>query len=123
MALFRFPCARRHPDRPISKRPSPAPHRKARLLVEPVEERTLLNNRFVVPIGLPVDNATNFATVQAALAMPGLAKGDTIQIQPGSAPGNVTAAAPPVANLTIQGDPAAPLAAIPQFTVSTTFTV
>src|SRR5436305_1146554 len=85
--------------------------------LEALEERTLLNNRFVVPVGVPFDNTTNFATLEAALSTTGLVIGDTIQIEPGSAPGNLFSAAPPVANLTIQGDPAAPLAALPQFTL------
>ena len=83
----------------------------------------LLNNRFVVPVGLAVDNATTFFTLQNALSTAGLAAGNTIQIEPGSTPGNVTATSPPVANLTIAGDPTAPLSAIPEFTFSAAFTV
>jgi hypothetical protein len=94
-----------------------------RLHVEALEERTMLNNRSVVPVGVPVDNTTNFASLQSALATAGLNAGDVIQIEPNSAPGNVTATGPAVANLTIQGDPASPVAAIPQFTFSNTFTV
>jgi hypothetical protein len=33
-----------------------------RPFLEALEDRTLLNNRFVVPVGLPVDNATTFGT-------------------------------------------------------------
>ncbi len=104
------------------------PHRIAarpalyRPRLEVLEARTLLNNRFVLPLGVPVDNTTTFTTLQAALATAGLTAGDTIQIEPGSAPGNVTAMAPPVASLTIQGDPNAPPGAIPLFTISGPFT-
>jgi hypothetical protein len=90
--------------------------------LEALEDRMLLNNRFVVPVGVAVDNATTFGTLQDALSTAGLAPGNTIQIEPGSTPGNVTATSPPIANLTIAGDPAAPLSAIPQFTFSTVFT-
>jgi hypothetical protein len=70
------------------------------------------------------DNVTNFATLQAALTTPGLNAGDVIQIEPGSAPGNiVNADLPAVAGLTVRGDPTAALSAIPQFTVSDAFTV
>jgi hypothetical protein len=96
--------------------------RRARPRLEALEARTLLNNRFVVPAGVPVDFATTFPDLQTALSTAGLVVGDAVQIEPGSAPGNVTLLAPPVANLTIQGDPAAPLASIPQWTLSATFT-
>jgi hypothetical protein len=87
--------------------------------VEILESRTLLNNRFVVPVGVPADNQTTFTTLQAALTTPGLASGDTIQIKPGSAPGNLkNADLPSLTNLTILGDPAAALAAIPQFNIT-----
>src|SRR5262245_8366684 len=85
----------------------PQARRHSRLQVEALEERVVLNNRFVVPAGLPVNNSSNFATLQAALTTPGLAAGDVIQIEPGSTPGQITGAAlkmPAVANLTIQGD-------------------
>jgi hypothetical protein len=96
---------------------------KTRLQLELLEDRTLLNSRFVVPIA-SADNVTNFATLQAALTTPGLNAGDAIQIEPGSAPGNiVNADLPAVAGLTVRGDPAAALSAIPQFTVSDAFTV
>jgi hypothetical protein len=81
----------------------------------------LLNNRFVVPVGLPVDNVTTFGSLSAALTTAGLNQGDVIQIETGSNPGNLTASdllTPQVANLTIQGDPARALSFIPQFTVS-----
>jgi hypothetical protein len=81
----------------------------------------LLNNRFVVPVGQPVDNVTTFASLAAALTTAGLNPGDVIQIDAGSNPGNVKASdltAPNVANLTIQGDPATALSLIPHFTAS-----
>jgi hypothetical protein len=96
----------------------------ARLYLEPLEDRTLLNNRFVVPASLPVDNVTNFATLQDALTIntAGFNSGDTIQIAAGSTPGNVTGPAlgglpAGLGRLYIQGDPATPLLNIPQFTL------
>jgi hypothetical protein len=91
--------------------------------VEVLEERTLLNNRFVVPLGVPVDNSTRFTNLQAALTTAGLATGDTIEIEPGSAPGTVmnadfTTAFTGVSKLTIQGNPAVGLAGIPQYTIT-----
>jgi Domain of unknown function (DUF4214) len=95
---------------------------RSRPAVEALEERTLLNNRFVVPITVPVDNQTTFATLQTALTTPGLSAGDTVQIEPGSSPGNVVNAdLPALANLTIQGDPGVAATAIPQFTISDAF--
>jgi hypothetical protein len=94
------------------------------LHLEALEERTLLNNRFVVPTGVLVDNLTNFATLQAALTTAGLASGDNIQIQAGSSPGNiVNANLPAVTNLTIKGDPAAGLLATPQFNILDAVTI
>src|SRR5438105_2056557 len=108
-------------DKRVGRRPARrAP--QARPAVEAFEERTLLNNRFVVPITVPVDNQTTFATLQTALTTPGLSAGDTIQIEPGSSPGNVVNAdLPTLANLTIQGDPGLAATAIPQFTISDAF--
>jgi hypothetical protein len=106
-----------------ARRTAAAMRPTARLRLELLEDRTLLNSRFVVPIA-SADNVTNFATLAAALATPGLNTGDIIQIEPGSAPGNiVNADLPAVAGLTVRGDPAAALSAIPQFTVSDLFTV
>jgi hypothetical protein len=85
--------------------------------VEALEERDLLNNRFVVPAAL-ADNVTNFATLQAALLTPGLTAGDVIQVQHDSAPGTLSGnPLPPVATLTVQGEPAYAPADIPAFTV------
>jgi hypothetical protein len=73
-----------------------------------------MNNRFVIP-GTP-DGVTNFATLQAAFAAPGLKAGDVIQIEPGSSPGRIhNADVPLVKNLTIQGDPSSDLVSIPYF--------
>lgn len=91
---------------------------RARLQVEILEDRVLLNNRFVVPAGTTVDNVTNFATLQAALTTSGLASGNVIQIEPGSSPGNVSGVNLPDLPLTIQGDPAGGRINIPQFTIS-----
>jgi hypothetical protein len=95
------------------------PARKAKtrssvLALEPLEDRLLLNNRFVIP-GTP-DGVTNFATLQAAFAAPGLKAGDVIQIEPGSNPGHIhNADVPLVKNLTIQGDPSSDLVSIPYY--------
>src|SRR5262249_15181963 len=114
-----------------SQRHSPSAHRRAgsrrpmaRLRVEELEGRIALNNRFVVPAGF-ADGVTNFATLSAALSTNGLVAGDIIQIEPGSNPGDVATnpAAAQVSNLTIQGDPAAGLTAIPGFTISGAFNV
>jgi hypothetical protein len=92
---------------------------RCRLEVELLEERTLLNNRFIVPAGAGVDNSTTFATLSAALTTSGLATGDVIQIEPGSAPGTiVNADLPGLKNLTIQGDPAADRQTIPAFSIA-----
>jgi hypothetical protein len=97
--------------------------RRARPHLEVLEERALLNNRFVVPLGAAIDNATTFANLQAALTTGGLATGNTIEIEPGSVPGtvvnaNLTAAFNTSTTLTIQGNPALGLAGTPQFTIS-----
>src|SRR5262249_15545769 len=100
---------------------SPCPFRTAlfRPQLEALEARTLLNNRFVVPVGAPVDNTVTFASLQTALTTGDHSAGDIIHIEPGATACTVTAAhlAAAVANLTIQGDPNAALAAVPMFTV------
>src|SRR5438105_834655 len=112
---------RRNDSRP-RRLPPVAP--RARPVLEGLESRTLLNNRFVVPVGTPIDNMATFATLQAALTTAGLSPGDIIQIEPGSAPGNVVNAnMPTVANLTIQGDLAVSASALPQFTLSNAVTL
>jgi hypothetical protein len=74
---------------------------------------------FVVPAGTPTDNVTLFGSLQDVFVRGTLHSGDTIQIEPGSLPGNLlTYGAPPALNnITIQGDPAAGLSAIPMFTL------
>jgi hypothetical protein len=47
----------------------------SRLSLEALEDRLMLNNRFVVPVGVPVDNATTFATLEDALSTSGLVAG------------------------------------------------
>jgi hypothetical protein len=82
--------------------------------VEALEERMLMNNRFVVP-GM-IDDATRFSSLQAALDSPGLNAGDVIQIEPGSSPGHIlNTDLPDVRNLTIRGDPAYSVQSIPYF--------
>src|SRR5947209_4670438 len=94
---------------------------RARLQLEALEDRVVLNNRFVVPAGVPVDNVSTFASLSKALYPLNLNAGDTIQIEPGSTPGNVTSGElESFADFsgTIQGNPAAARAAIPMFTVN-----
>src|SRR5438552_19182095 len=90
--------------------------RRHRLEVECLEERTLLNNRYVVPLPVPVDNFNSFHTLSAALTTAGLTAGNFVQIQLGSSPGSIRDADLDAAlsatrgNLTIQGEPAAGVA-------------
>ena len=85
------------PDAPL-RRPSVRPQ------VEALEERNLLNSRFVVPAAY-ADNVTNFTTLQAALTTPGLNPGDVIQIESYSSPGGLSGGdIPAVADLTVRGD-------------------
>jgi hypothetical protein len=87
--------------------------------VECLETRTLLNNRFVVPLGAIIDNQSTFGSLHTALTTPGLAVGDVIQIEPGSLPGALQSNdLPAIANLTIQGDAAYTLASIPGFYIT-----
>jgi hypothetical protein len=58
----------------------------------------LLNNRFVVPVNLPIDNVTTFGSLSAALTTPGLSAGDVIEIQADPTPGNVTSGDLPESN-------------------------
>src|SRR5262249_4999107 len=76
--------------------------------------RMLMNNRFVVP-GLG-DNVTTFARLDTALNTPGLNAGDVIQIEPNSSPGFIKHQSF-FNTLTIQGDPAFDVQAIPYFGV------
>src|SRR5262249_35500731 len=115
MNLFRqaFPAIRHtarhfrhHAQRCAENRSSPT--------LEHLEDRTLLNNRFIVPVGVLADNVATFDSLRAALTAPGLNGGDIVQLQPGSAPGNIANAdIPNLTNLTIQGDPAVSAAEIP----------
>src|SRR4051812_28750401 len=99
------------------RRPAP----RVRLQLEALEERLALNNRFVVPLNVATDGSSTFHTLKAALTTGAHSFGEVIQIEPGSAPGSVSGvdlATPGVNNLTIRGNPAAPLASIPQFLVT-----
>jgi hypothetical protein len=88
-----------------SRSPGNGRRPRCRPQLEPLEERLVMNNRFVVPQAQN-DNVTKFTTLQAALTAPGLAAGDVIQIEPGSVPGSIGGAdMPAVQNFTIQGDP------------------
>lgn len=96
----------------------------ARPRLEVLEDRTLLNNRFVVPAGPSVDNVTYFSSLASALTRPGLVDGDTIQINQGSTPGSiVNANLPNVLDLTIRGDPNVPAANLPSFQVNDALTI
>jgi hypothetical protein len=89
---------------------------RCRPAVEALEERLVMNNRFVVPVA-QADNVSKFGTLNAALTTAGLQAGDIIQIEPGTAPGSI-AALPALKNLTIQGDQAYQAANLPQFTLT-----
>jgi hypothetical protein len=91
--------------------------------LEALEERLVMNNRFVVPLA-QADNVTKFATLQAALTNPGLAAGDVIQIEPGSSPGSIGGGdLRSVQNLTIRGDASVRAADLPAFDVTSTLIV
>ncbi len=77
-----------------------------RLGVEPLEDRLTPNNRFVVPLPIPADNVTTFHSLATALSTPGLAAGDSVQVEPFSTPGAISNAhldAINVANVTVRG--------------------
>ena len=102
---------------PRLRRSRSATRPAARPRLEALEDRTLLSTFFVVPAGA-ADNVTRFASLQAALAAPGLGASGVVQIEPGVLPGTIqNSDLPNVASLTIQGDPTAPLSSIPQFNV------
>jgi hypothetical protein len=93
--------------------------------LERLEDRTLLNatpTKFVVPIGQSPNGTTTFATLAAAIAA--ATNNDVIQIEPGSAPGDISGTQA-VPDLTIQGDVAmaGSLAGVPAFQVSALYTV
>lgn len=103
------------------RRPSVPRHRP---LLEPLEERVVLNNRFVVPVELPADNLTTFHSLSQALTTTGVASGDIIQIEPNSSPGTISDSdLPAVTNLTIRGHPAFPAAELPAFSTFTSLTI
>jgi hypothetical protein len=115
--MFRFLFG----QRPRSSRPAQRRYHFVQPWLEALEERTLLATRFIVPVGIPFDGVTTFPTLEDALTTTPFHSGDTIQIEPGSNPGNVIPAdltTPGVTNLTIQGDPNVALSAVPQFTLS-----
>ena len=112
-----------------ARRQRGTPARHHRLHLECLEERTLLNNRFVVPLAVAADNVNSFHTLSTALTTVGVVAGDIIQIQLGSSPGNITdanldaALAATGGNLTVQGELAAGVAEIPAFGVSDALTI
>lgn len=85
-------------------------HKGARTIrpaFEALEDRIVLNNRFVIPVSSAADNVATFHTLSAALTTPGLAAGDFVQIEPGSAPGtigNFDIDAMDAPNITIRGN-------------------
>src|SRR5581483_10791386 len=112
MFPFQFAGNRKNSQRP----PNSVKRNEIRPTLEPLEDRLVLNNRFVIP-GAP-DGVTNFTTLKAALAAPGLNAGDKIQIEPGSSPGGIkNADIPNVFDLTIQGDPSSSLQSLPGFSL------
>src|SRR4051812_41196409 len=95
-----------------------------RLQLEALENRIVPATRFVVPLDLPVDNATTFNSVSSAFLTPGLTAGDVIQIEPGSPPGPlINGQISNLANLTVQGDPAFGLSELPEVALTNGITI
>jgi len=100
----------------MTKRARPTPRRRARLELEPLEERRVMSTFYVVPG--TADNVTTFSSLQNALALPAHNAGDVIQIEPNSTPKSLfNYFIPAVKNLTIQGDPSFDVQSIPYFYV------
>jgi hypothetical protein len=74
------------------------PHARPRL--EPLEDRTLLATRLIVPLAQAVDMVNTFHDLNSAVMATTTVAGDIIQVEPGSAPGG----APVTKALTIRGD-------------------
>src|SRR5262249_37901390 len=72
----------------------------ARPTLEPLEDRTLLATRLIVPLSQAVDMVNTFHDLNSAITAAATVAGDIIQVEPGSTPGGamVTKA------LTIRGD-------------------
>ncbi len=116
---------RRSVSRPLSR---VRPRHCFQPSLESLEERTLLNNRMVVPMSAGADNVTTFTSLQAALTTnkSGFTSGNTITIEPYSVPGTLPGtdlASPGVTNLAIEGMPAQPLSSIPAFTIDSAGTI
>src|SRR5262245_35055642 len=63
------------PGRPASRR-SPARRSQARPNLEGLEDRLVMNSRFVVPLETPADDTTTFHALSRALTKAGLVSGD-----------------------------------------------
>jgi hypothetical protein len=74
---------------------------RTRLRLEPLEDRTLLATRMVVPLAQPIDGVNTFHDLTTAVSAATTLAGDTVQIEPGSVPGGATVSK----LLIIQGDP------------------
>jgi hypothetical protein len=98
----------RHP-RPLNSLPYLARLRRP-LSLEILEDRALPSTLFVVPAATPADS-THFHDLASAAAT--ASAGDTVQIEPGSAPGSAILT-PPLTPLTIQGDPSFGPSTLPQ---------
>src|SRR5262245_7590246 len=59
-------------SRALQRHSALARSRRHRPHLEALEARALLNNRFVVPVGVPPDNVNTFGTLRAALTTPGV---------------------------------------------------
>lgn len=111
-----------HPARSI-------PHkglRSVRPSFEALEDRLVLNSRFVVPVSSTADNVATFHTLSAALTTPGLAADDVVQIEPGSAPGaigNSDIDAIDAINVTIRGNANTAPEDLPGITTSNAITL
>ncbi len=104
------------------------PRRRFQPTLEPLESRTLLNNRTIVPVGTTADNVSTFATLQAALTtnVSAISAYSTITIDAGSAPGTLSADAlgsVGKSDLVIQGQPGQALSALPTFMIGDAETI
>lgn len=98
--------------------------RRSHLQCESLEERALMNSRFVVPLEVPADGTSHFHSLATALTKPGLASGDVIQIEPGSVPGGIKDSdLPGVQNLTIRGNPAFSAHELPEISTRDTLSI
>src|SRR5262245_53630046 len=126
---FHFSTAARSPMNWFTRSTSRSRQPRFRPRLESVEDRTVLNNRFIVPFNAAADDVTNFHTLSAALNPAGLASGNVIEIEWGSMPGSISNATMGTAlnatggNLTIRGNPAIAASELPAVSTSDSIVV